>query len=193
MTEKEIISDLQQRIALCEDMKAYRRLYELLYERLFWFSFSFVRSREVAEEIVSDVFIKIWNIRDELRAIENLTVYLYIIAKNCSLNYITKKYKYPQVSLDDIQFEVVSNINPEELYISAELGKKIREAIDQLPAQCRLIFQMVREDGLKPKEVADILGIAEMTIRNQLTIAAKKIALALQPHLQPSAPRVRNN
>jgi RNA polymerase sigma-70 factor, Bacteroides expansion family 1 len=193
MTEKEIISDLQQRIALCEDMKAYRRLYELLYERLFWFSFSFVRSREVAEEIVSDVFIKIWNIRDELRAIENLTVYLYIIAKNCSLNYITKKYKYPQLSLDDIQFEVVSNINPEELYISAELGKKIREAIDQLPAQCRLIFQMVREDGLKPKEVADILGIAEMTIRNQLTIAAKKIALALQPHLQPSAPRVRNN
>jgi RNA polymerase sigma-70 factor, Bacteroides expansion family 1 len=190
MTEKQIISHLQQRIALCEDMKAYRRLYELLYERLFWFSYSFVKSREVAEEIVSDVFIKIWNIRDELRSVDNLTVYLYIIAKNCSLNYITKKYRYPQVSLDDIQFEVVSNINPEELYISAELGKKIREVIAQLPTQCRFIFQMVREDGLKPKEVAEILSIAEMTVRNQLTIAARKIALALQPHLQNATTRV---
>src|SRR5688572_4158033 len=140
MNEKQLISDLQHRIALCEDMKAYRQLYELLYERLFWFSYSFVKSREVAEEIVSDVFIKLWKIRQELRSIENLTVFLYIIAKNYSLNYITKKYKHPQVSLDEIQLEIVSTINPEELYISAELGNKIREAIAQLPAQCRLIF-----------------------------------------------------
>src|SRR5262245_41841309 len=119
MSEQELIASLQHRIALCEDLKAYRQLYELLYERLFWFSFSFVKSREVAEEIVSDVFIKLWKIRNDLRTIENLTVFLYIIAKNCSLNYITKKYKYPQVSLDEIQFEVVSTINPEELYISA--------------------------------------------------------------------------
>jgi RNA polymerase sigma-70 factor (family 1) len=189
MNEKQLISDLQHRIALCEDMKAYRQLYELLYERLFWFSYSFVKSREVAEEIVSDVFIKLWKIRQELRSIENLTVFLYIIAKNYSLNYITKKYKHPQVSLDEIQLEIVSTINPEELYISAELGNKIREAIAQLPAQCRLIFQMVREDGLKPKEVASILNIAEITVRNQLTIAAKKIAQSLQPHLKYSPTR----
>jgi RNA polymerase sigma-70 factor (family 1) len=187
MNEKQLISDLQHRIALCEDMKAYRQLYDLLYERLFWFSYSFVKSREVAEEIVSDVFIKLWKIRQELRSIENLTVFLYIIAKNYSLNYITKKYKHPQVSLDEIQLEIVSTINPEELYISAEMGNKIREAIAQLPAQCRLIFQMVREDGLKPKEVASILNIAEMTVRNQLTIAAKKIAQSLQPHLEYSS------
>lgn len=186
MEEKQLISDLQHRIALCEDMKAYRQLYGLLYERLFWFSYSFVKSREVAEEIISDVFIKLWTIRHELRSINNLTVFLYIIAKNYSLNYITKKYKHPQVSLDEIQLEIVSTINPEELYISAELGNKIREAIAQLPAQCRLIFQMVREDGLKPKEVATILNIAEMTVRNQLTIAAKKIAQSLQPHLHSS-------
>jgi RNA polymerase sigma-70 factor (family 1) len=190
MDEKIIISELQQQIALCDDMKAYRRLYELLYERLFWFSFSFVKSREVAEEIVSDVFIKLWSIRNELRSIDNLTVYLYIIAKNFSLNYITKRYKYPQVSLDDIQFEVVTSITPEDLYISTEIGQKIKEAIAQLPSQCKLIFQMVREDGLKPKEVAAILNIAEITVRNQLTIAAKKIARMLQPHLEPVAKRV---
>lgn len=184
MNEKDIISDLQQKIVLYEDMNAYRELYELLSEKLFWFVHSFVRSKEAAEEIVSDVFIKLWKIRNELLAVENLQVFLYVIAKNFSLNYITREYKYPRVSLDEMQFELPSSINPEEQYISAEMADKIREAVGKLPSQCRLIFQMVREDGLKHKEVAAILSISELTVRNQLVIAARKIAMAVHPHLQ---------
>src|SRR5258706_1519604 len=145
MKENALIAELQQKISLCEDMKAYRQLFDLLYERLFWFSYSFVKSREAAEEIVSDVFIKLWNIRDRLSDIDNLAVFLYTIAKNFSLNYITKNYKYPQVSLDELQLEIVSSVNPEDLYISTEMVNKINDTIRRLPAQCRLIFQMVRE------------------------------------------------
>lgn len=188
MKETAIIAELQQKISLCEDMKAYRQLYDLLYERLFWFSWSFVKSKEAAEEIVSDVFIKLWNIRNKLADIENLTVFLYTIAKNFSLNYITKNYKYPQVSLDALQLEIVSAVNPEELYISSEMVNKINEAIRALPSQCKLIFQLVREDGLRHKEVASILHISEITVRNQLTIAAKKIAQAIQPQLNRAIP-----
>jgi RNA polymerase sigma-70 factor (ECF subfamily) len=191
MSEKSIIADLQQKIALYEDMNAYKQLYELLNERLFWFIYSFVKSREAAEELVSDVFIKLWKIRDELPSIRNLQVFLYVIARNYSLNYIIKEYKYPHVSLDEIQLDVTTSINPEELYISTEMSGKINKAISELPAQCRLIFRMVREDGLKHREVADILNLSKTTIRNQLVIAVRKIAQAMQPHLEPVASKQR--
>ena len=181
MEKRELIAQLQRKVALCDDMTAYRSLYDLLHQELFLFSFSIIKSREVAEEIVSDVFIKLWRIRNELLAIGNLTVFLYTIAKNLSINHITRNYKYPKVSLDAIEVENVANFdNGEELFITAELAKRIQNAIDTLPSQCKIIFQLVRESGLKHKEVAAILNISEFTVRNQLVIAVKKIAASAQ-------------
>src|SRR5581483_6176701 len=134
MEKKELISELQRKIALCDDMAAYRTLYDTLHRELFYFSYSIIKSREVAEEIVSDVFIKLWRIRNELLAIENLTVFLYTIAKNLSINHITRNYKYPKVSLDAIEVENISSFdNGEELFISAELARRIQQAIHGLP------------------------------------------------------------
>jgi RNA polymerase sigma-70 factor (ECF subfamily) len=194
MKENDLIKDLQTQIAFCDDMKAYRQLYEMLFDRLFNFSFSFVKSKEVAEEIVSDVFIKLWNIRSRLHDIDNLAVYLYTIAKNFSLNYITHHHKHPKVSLDDISFELATTVSPEELYITSEMAARINEIINQLPSKCKVIFQLVREDGLKYKEVASILNISELTVRNQLAIAARKITQAIQPTLVeiPLAKRSEN-
>jgi len=174
------IKELQQRIALYEDLKAYQALYELLAARLKRFCFSFVKSNEVADEIVSDVFIKLWQIRNKLPEVDNLQVYLYTVAKNFCLNYITRHFKNPVVLLDEIDIEPVVYIgNPEELCISADVVRKIQEAIRQLPPRTRLIFQMVREDGMRYKEVAEILQISSFTVRNQLAIAVQKLAAAL--------------
>lgn len=181
-----MISELQKKIALCDDMAAYRTLYDTLHRELFLFSSSIIKSREAAEEIVSDVFIKLWKTRNELLAIENLTVFLYTIAKNLSINHITRNYKYPRVSLDTIEVENISNFdNGEELLITAELAKRIQQAIDSLPSQCKIIFQLVREGGLKHKEAASILNVSEFTVRNQLVIAAKKIAAAAELKVPP--------
>jgi RNA polymerase sigma-70 factor (ECF subfamily) len=194
MEKKERISELQRKIALCDDMAAYRALYDTLHRELFYFSYSIIKSREVAEEIVSDVFIKLWRIRNELLAIENLTVFLYTIAKNLSINHITRNYKYPKVSLDAIEVENISSFdNAEELFISAELARRIQLAIHTLPSQCKIIFQLVRESGLKHKEVASILNISEFTVRNQLVIAAKKIAAAAQLDVPASRARTKQS
>ncbi len=180
MNELAIITDLQQRIALYEDMKAYKKLYELFFPGLYKFSYSFVKSQQVAEEIVSDVFIKIWSIRSTLETIDNLKVYLYTIAKNFSLNYITKHHKLRVINLDDVKDETFQNlVTPEKLLISADVINKINSALNTLPSQCRIIFYLVRESGLKYKEVASILNISVNTVRNQLAIATKKIADAL--------------
>jgi RNA polymerase sigma-70 factor (ECF subfamily) len=186
MGKRELISDLQRKIALCDDMAAYRTLYDTLRQELFYFSYSIIKTKEVAEEIVSDVFIKLWRMRNELLAIENLTVFLYTIARNLSINHITRNYKYPKVSLDSIEVENISSFgNGEELFISAEMAKRVQLAINGLPSQCKIIFQLVRENGLKHKEVGAILNISEFTVRNQLVIAAKKIAAAAQLDIPP--------
>jgi RNA polymerase sigma-70 factor (ECF subfamily) len=184
LPELAIIYELQQRIALYEDIRAYENLYNLLSGRLQRFCFSFVKSEEAAEELVSDVFIKLWQIRSRLAGIENLKVYLYTIAKNFCLNYITKNYKHPVVSLEELDIEpLISQGNPEDSCVSADMLQKIRQFIQQLPPQCRLIFRMVREDGLQYREVAEILQVSVLTVRNQVAIATRKIALTLPAYI----------
>lgn len=170
-----------------EDMKAYKELYVLLFDGLHRFSFSLVKSREGAEEIVSDVFIKLWQIREQLNKIENLKVYLYTITKNLSLNHITKNSKKPVIHLG--QMNVAAGIefkSPEDLYISREVISLVNQVIRELPPQCKLIFQLVKEEGLKYKEVAIILNISVFTVRNQVALATQKIADALPTHLHHS-------
>lgn len=177
MLQHEKISELQSKIALYEDMRAYQALYEMLYSKLKNYCFSYVKSNEAAEELVSDVFIKLWQIRNRLPEIENLKLYLYTIAKNFSLNYITKHYKNPVTKLEDMDIEpVISFGTPEELCISADMLQQLHQCIRSLPPQCRLIFQMVKEDGFSYKEVAAHLNISVLTVRNQVFIATKKIA-----------------
>jgi len=179
------IPELQKRIALYDDMKAYRELCDVFYYRLNRTAYTFIKSKEPAEEIVSDVFIKVWQMRAKLLEIENLSVYLYTVTKNLCLKYITRQYKNPVTSLDIMHFETSIDFNtPEEICISSEIIKKIRTALDELPPKCRLILQLVKEDGLRYREVAEILHISERTVRNQVVIAIKKLGRVLPVYLQ---------
>jgi RNA polymerase sigma-70 factor (family 1) len=182
MTELSTLKELQHRIALYEDMQAYKQLYELFFNPLHRFSYSLIKSKEAAEEIVSDVFIKIWQMRGELNTVASLKVYLYVITKNFSLNYITKHFKHPIISLNEISSDISVTISrPDDELISAEIQQKIQSVINDLPSQCRIIFQLVKEDGLSYKEVASVLDLSTLTVRNQLAIAIKKIAKSLSP------------
>ena len=166
-------------------MKAYKELYFLMFDGLYQFSYSFVKSKEPAQEIVSDVFIKLWRIRGQLNEIENLKLYLFGITKNLSLNYLARDSRKFPASIDvrkegQIEFEsLIEFETPEDLYISKETVQNVLQAIRELPAQCQLIFSLVRVEGLKYKEVASLLNISVFTVRNQVAIATKKIEEAL--------------
>ena len=185
MLQDNTIRDLQMRIALSEDMKSYKEVYLLMFDGLFQFSYSFVKSRQVAQEIVSDVFIKLWQIRTQLNSIDNLRPYLFGITKNFSLSYLARTSKNLSIQLDDIELDeidiesFIEFKNPEDLCISKETIKNIIQAIQDLPPQCQIIFSLVKVEGLKYKEVAKLLNISVFTVRNQVSIATKKIADAL--------------
>jgi RNA polymerase sigma-70 factor (family 1) len=172
---------LQYKIADRNDEQAFKALYYQLYNKLFHFAFAFIKSKQVAEEIVEDVFINIWKNRHHLKEIINLKVYLYTAVKNNSLNYIAKKANeittapYDNISIDIAEYEAT----PEQIMISTEMLKKLNKAVDELPPRCKIIFKLIREDGLKYKEVSEILGLSVNTIDAQMAIAVKRIARAI--------------
>lgn len=180
----ENIVELQRRIALYEDEPAYKQIFFIYYTPLLRFAQTFVHDRQSAEEIVSDVMMKIWEKRKDLQSISNLRVYLYVSTKNSSLNFLAKQKKVEMVSIEHLNLDFVSNaLNPEQLMITAEMMRRINYAISQLPPRCKLVFKLVKEDGLPYKEVADILDISIKTIDNQLAIALRKISEAINLQL----------
>lgn len=162
-------------------MAAYDALYRLMYSRLVHFSAAIVGSFHLAEEIVSDVFIMIWQKRQELTNVENPVVYIYISTKNRSLNTLQQQKRHRHASLDMLDTDALT-ISPdaEHTIISAEIVQKIEAAIRSLPDRCQLIFRLVKQDGLRYKDVAELLEISPKTVDAQLAIAVKKVAAAIR-------------
>ena len=174
------IAEMQQRLAVYEDAVAYKKLFFHFFLPLKSFSYSIVKSKEYAEEIVSDVFVEIWAKRKQLMEIEDLKMYIYTSVRNASLRKFQQIQKKKIFSLNELSVEIAS-VEPtaETSMISAEVLKKIEAAIDQLPPQCKIIFKLAKEDKLKYKEIAELLAISIKTIDNQLATALKKIASVL--------------
>ncbi len=158
-----------------DDQKAFRGFFDFYYPKLFRFALYLMKSEMLAEEVVSDVFIKVWNNRKRLVIIERMDFYLFRSVKNQALNYLRKKStEFEQI--DEIpESSLMTPIDPEKELLQKELKVKVDEAIGQLPPKCRLIFEMTRDNGLQYHEVADILDISKSTVKNQMTIALKKI------------------
>ncbi|HUP13051.1 MAG TPA: RNA polymerase sigma-70 factor [Niastella sp.] len=157
-------------------------LYKLFSKRLHHFSRAITRSAESAEEVVEDVFVKLWSNRARINEIENLTVYLYVCVKNRSLNAISQKAnELIRAPFDDLDIEAGQvAADPYNLLVTAEMMKRMQQAVDNLPPRCKMIFKLVREDGLKHREVAEILNISLNTVDVQMAIAIKKICTELQ-------------
>lgn len=174
------INDLQRRIAVYEDEAAYKELFIQLFTSLTRFSTGIVQSKETAEEIVSDVFIKIWNDRARLNEIDDLQLYIYVAVKNNSLRKLKQVNKKSTLSIDAMNIEMDSLYqNPEEKILSNESLKDIDSAINSLPHRAKLIFKLAKEDRMKYKEIASLLNISVKTVDHQLAIALKKITSAL--------------
>lgn len=175
------ITELQHRIADYDDAVAYKSLFFHFFLPLKSFAAAILKSNELAEEVVSDIFLEIWVRRKQLPQVEDLKMYLYISVRNASLRKLQQLQKTSTLSLDDMQVDFASP-DPDAAtnLVTHELSDKIAAAIDQLPQQCKIIFKLAKEDKLKYKEIAQMLNISVKTIDNQISIALKKIASVLQ-------------
>ena len=181
------ILNLWKLISTHDDDKAFESLFHLLNTPLIKFSMMYVHQKEAAEEIVSDVFVRCWLNRKSLTGVRNMDTYLFIAVKNQSLNYIKKHAHIYLVQIEDTnQVKLVNSFNPQEELEKKELHFKMQQSIEALPQQCRIIFKLIKEEGIKYKEVAEILNISPRTVQTQLFRAMKKLAVVLSDHLNPA-------
>lgn len=180
----EEISELQSLISANNDSKALEKLYLYFYPKLFSFTQTIVLQAEQAEEIVEDVFIRLWERRAEISGINNLKVYLFVAVRNRALNYLEWKSKDIISYFETYPVDIPTSHNiPDNLMMTKEMAMRINQAVDSLPPKCKVIFKLVREEQLKYREVADILNISPRTVDTQMTIATKRIASAINLYL----------
>ena len=179
MESKENTKYIFSRLAESDDQFVFWRLHASFFPRLFRLICSIVGHREAAEELTNDVFIQLWQGRRRLSTIENPEVYLFVCAKNKAFGYL-KSMKATVTSIDDIQqFNLQVERTPEDMLISSEMVSRINAAIRQLPPKCKLVFLLVKENNLRYREVSEILGLSVKTVEAQMSIALKKLSLAI--------------
>lgn len=184
LTQSEL-KELQIKICQNGDQQAFGQLFVAYMPYLKQFAFSIIKSKELSEEIVSDVFIKIWQNRTTICKVDNFKLYLYVSTKNTSLNYLSRHFRKEIISLDEMSLNISTNTsNPEQMLITSEAVKKIDLAIQNLPPKCRIIFKLVKEDKLKYNDIAQLLNISVKTIDNQMAIAIRKLSNAIKMEFQ---------
>ncbi|MGD9558683.1 MAG: RNA polymerase sigma factor [Mangrovibacterium sp.] len=151
-------------------------LMDLYSESLFLFVRGIVRSNETAEELVSDVFVKLWNKKEELTDIRNIRSYLFVLARNESISFIRKNKQKKTVGIDEISdYDVAPLENDGSELFDQEVIDRINQAIESLPTKCKMAFSLAKINNLKYKEIGEIMGISPLTVKNHIAYALEKI------------------
>lgn len=183
MRNDELVNSLFFEVCTNSSMKAYEALYKMLYDRLVHFTAAIAGSFQLGEEIVSDVFVALWQKRQQLTSVKNPGVYIYVCARNASLNALQQR-KVQNISFENLDVDALAIIpDIEERLISRDVALIIEKEIRALPEKCQLVFRLVKIDGFTYKEAAELLGISSKTVDAQLAIAIKKITLAVKLHI----------
>ncbi|ANH79770.1 hypothetical protein A8C56_01195 [Niabella ginsenosidivorans] len=167
-------------IAENNDQSAFEELFTFYYPGLVSFAAGILKDRQLAEEIVEDVFLKLWENRNTMVSINNFSHYMYTACKYAAINALkAKKKTFEEIPGDDFWLDDTYK-GPETDLISNENMNEILQAINQLPPRCRLIFRLVKEEGMKYQEVAQLLQLSVKTVENQMIIAIRKIQDTLE-------------
>lgn len=169
------------------DLSLFKQMMKEFTPSLTYFAGSIAGNEAEAEEIVADVFIKIWQQRQQTKAPNDVRYYLFKAVKNTALNYLKRNgRRLTHHNEWQIQVSKVAPQNPQDLMISKERLHEINAAIRSLPPRCRQVFILVKEDGLTYEQVATLLDLSKATVNVQMTLALKKIWTALGTSLQYS-------
>lgn len=158
------------------DSVFFNNLFDSMYLRLVSYSLQFVKSKTIAEEVVADCFVKLWEKREELGHVDNIKSYLYTMVRNTSFTYLNNNKKEVQLN-QDLHDQVVRVDNE---IIMAEVHATLYKALDALPAGCRTVFELSCLKGLKYKDIASDLNVSINTVKSQRARAIK----LLRDHLK---------
>jgi RNA polymerase sigma-70 factor, ECF subfamily len=159
--------------------EAFEQVFKTNFKNLHAYAYTIIRDDIMAEEIVQNVFCRLWEKKSRVEIQISLTAYLYRSVYNESLNYL-KHLKVRAAYNNYAQSQMKMNSdNAEKKILLGDLEIKLNQALSELPEQCRTIFQMSRFEELKYQEIADRMGLSVKTIENQMGKALKRLRLKL--------------
>lgn len=171
-SDEQLISLLQD-----SDEGAFTELYNRYWKILFAISYNYCKQKETAEEVVQDVFMRLWDNRSVVD-INDIGAYLATSAKFSIFKHIVRQRRRQELATEHLADEEIFN---EEAEIDARfLREFVNGIVEQLPEQCRIVYKLRREDDLSIKEIAVQLNISPKTAANHLTKALKSIGVALK-------------
>ncbi|MEZ5106910.1 MAG: RNA polymerase sigma-70 factor [Draconibacterium sp.] len=171
------------------DEVAFKVIYNNYYPRLYFFILEFIPLKDLAENIVQDTFITLWNKRRELREDTNLASYLFSVAKNNCL-YRLRDSRYKQklfsnsLNIGELQLntEALSAIDT-STFAFQEIEQIIEKTLEGLSPQCRRVFELSRFEDLKNREIAEELDVSVKTVEGHITKSLKILKEALKDYL----------
>jgi RNA polymerase sigma-70 factor (family 1) len=167
------VEALMQRILLDDDYQAFQALFNRMYVPLCTFSMRFVKLREVAEEVVSDVFCNIWRNRKVI-TVKQPKAYLFTAVRNRAVDHI-RSAKNIWCTLEEAADLPASAACIHESLECDEINLHLNASISMLPKQCRTIYELSRDEGLKYREIAEELSISIKTVETQMGKALKHV------------------
>ncbi len=177
------IQILIEEISVKSSQSSFNIFFHKYCTKLYTFAFQITSDKLISEEVVSDVFTKLWKNRRNLKEIDNIESYLYRAVRNQSLSALRNSGKgltYTQITPEVF----ITNNSPETSMLDKELEKLIRDIVDCMPKAQQMIFKLIKNDGLKYREVAQILDISESTVETQMVRALKKLRLNISEYFE---------
>ena len=173
-----IISETEKDLILYNRIKdgnkfAFNAVFEKYYVDLCEFSFLMINSKQLAEEVVSDVLANIWIKKDSIVITQSLRAYLYKSTRNMTITYIRRKKKNTYNIEDGNDYNLTSGTNPETDIIQKEEAESIENILNIIPERSRMVFRMHRIDKLKYREISEILEISQKTVEKHMGKAIK--------------------
>ena len=154
------------------DEKAFQFLFRKYYSAMCHFANQFLADHEVAEEIVQEMFVKLWEKRSVLNIETSVKHYLFRSVRNHCLNHIQHE-KIKKQYANKVLESAAQEIDPDDFFLEVDLIKRIEKSIESLPPKRREIFRLSREQGMKYKEIAETLDISVKTVEAQMGLALK--------------------
>lgn len=176
MEDKEILQAF--RLSSNKDF-AFKNLVAEYQERIYWHVRKILISHDDTDDVVQEVFIKVYKNLDTFREASQLFTWIYRIATNEALNYLKKRQRRHSVSIEDVYHELENTLTHGEQIDGDEIQMKLQKALLKLPEKQRLVFNMRYFDDLKYDEMSEITGTSVGALKASYHLAVKKIEQSL--------------
>lgn len=154
---------------------AFGSLFDLWRNKLYFYILRITNSAETTEDVIQDVFLKIWLNRTGLHEVENFGAYLYSMARNWVITCMRRMAQETMI-LAELRHNAVTSGRPiDEALFHKQMQEKLNEIIANLPQQQRLVYTLSREQGLAQQEIARQLNITISTVQNHMNYALRNI------------------